>query len=146
MRRILATTLLALALAGCGPGSREPRVTVEDARVQLPVMEGRPGAAYFSLETNRVMRLLSVTSPQVRRIELHETQTRGNRTRMVPARNLTFERELDFEPGGYHAMLFDVDRSLRPGMRVPLVFAFDQAPPVTVEAEVVAAGGGHSGH
>jgi copper(I)-binding protein len=44
--------------------------------------------------------------------------------------------KLVFEPGGRHAMLFGIDKSVKPGGTVPLTFAFNTAPPVTVEAEV----------
>jgi hypothetical protein len=134
----------ALLLSGC---DRRPEgVSVEEARVQLPAVEGRPGAGYFELSTSRPVRITSVTSPQIRRIELHETREENGVSRMVKSDNVTFEHELAFEPGGRHAMLFGIDPSLRPGARIPLVFAFDQAPPVTVEAEVVAPGAAHSGH
>jgi copper(I)-binding protein len=68
---------------------------------------------------------------------------------MVPLRNATFapDAPLVFEPGGRHAMLFDLDPALRPGGRVALTFRFEPAPPVTVEAEVRGPGDvGHGGH
>ena len=59
----IAATALALALAGCGsnapaPSPSEtaeaapeapPGITLSDARIQLPLVSGRPGAAYFSV-------------------------------------------------------------------------------------------------
>ena len=147
MRRMMLAALVAgLVLGGCN-GRSGDGVTVSDARVQLPAVEGRPGAAYFELTTGRPVRIVSVTSPQIQRIELHETREQNGVSRMTKSENVTFEHELSFEPGGRHAMLFGIDPALRPGARVPLVFAFDQAAPVTVEAEVQApGGGGHSGH
>ncbi len=53
--------------------------------------------------------------------------------------------QMKFEPGGRHAMLFDIDPAVRAGDKIPLTFTFEPAPPVTVEAEVRAAGG-HAGH
>ena len=144
-RMIFGAAALGLALMGCGSRSGDG-VSVEDARVQLPAVEGRPGAAYFELRTGRPVRITSVTSPQIRRIELHETRETNGVSRMVKSDNVTFEHELSFAPGGRHAMLFGVDPALRPGARVPLVFAFDQAAPVMVEAEVQAPGGGHGNH
>lgn len=144
-RMILAGAVLGLTVAGCSSRSGDG-VAVADARVQLPAVEGRPGAAYFELATGRPVRITSITSPQIRRIELHETRETNGVNRMVKSDNVTFEHELSFAPGGRHAMLFGIDPALRPGQRVPLVFAFDQAPPVTVEAEVQPPGGGHAGH
>jgi len=61
---------------------------------------------------------------------------------MVPLHSPSFSPDapLAFAPGGRHAMLFDIDPTLRGGDTVPLVFTFDPAPPVTVEAEVRSAG------
>ena len=118
--------------------------------VTLPVLPGRPGAAYFVLRTNHdPTRLIGVGSPRIGRIELHETVTANGVSRMIPLRDGTFgpEAPLAFEPGGRHAMLLEIDPSLRPGERVPLTFTFDPAGPVTIEAPVRAAGdAGHAGH
>ena len=83
------------------------------------------------------------------RIELHETLSENGVSRMVPLEDATFGpgEPLVFEPGGRHAMLFDMDPALAPGSTIPLVFRFDPAPPVTVEAEVHGPGGvGHEDH
>lgn len=129
-----------LALAGCDRAPPEPRVTVEHAAVTLPVLPGRPGAAYFTLRTNGdPTRLTGVSSPRVGRIELHETIAgAGGVAAMRPLEHAAFapDEPLVFAPGGRHAMLFDVDAALRPGDTVRLTFAFDSAPPVTVEARV----------
>jgi copper(I)-binding protein len=56
--------------------------------------------------------------------------------------------DLVFEPGGRHAMLFGIAPRVKPGDRIPITFSFNVAPPITVEAEVRAAGdeAPHSGH
>ncbi|HEY0011638.1 MAG TPA: copper chaperone PCu(A)C [Allosphingosinicella sp.] len=135
--RIATACAAALALISCGPGeSGPPQVTAEHAVVTLPAAAGRPGAAYFQLETNRPARLVSVASPSARRIELHEEGMR-------PAASfaLTPDEPLHFRPGGRHAMLFDLDPALRPGGRVTLTFTFEGGPaPVVAEAEVRAPG------
>ncbi|HEX8192058.1 MAG TPA: copper chaperone PCu(A)C [Allosphingosinicella sp.] len=127
----------AFALASCGSQeSGPPAVTAQHAVVTLPAAAGRPGAAYFRLETNRAARLTGVSSPAARRIELHEAGMR-------PAASfaLSPDAPLHFQPGGRHAMLFDLDPALRPGARVTLTFSFEGGPPpVTAEAEVRAPG------
>ena len=151
MKRALKTApalLILLVAAGCEGPSAEPRVTVEHAAVTLPPIPGRPGAAYFTLTTNHgPARLVGVASPRIGRIELHESIDEGGVSRMVPLREPAFApgAPLVFEPGGRHAMLFAIDPALRPGDRVALTFTFDPAPPVTVEAEIRAAGD-HGGH
>ncbi|HEY0627185.1 MAG TPA: copper chaperone PCu(A)C [Allosphingosinicella sp.] len=148
MRLLLAATA-ALSLAACDHQPPEPKVEVEGAVVQLPAVPGRPGAAYFTLRTNNdPTKLVSVTSPRVERIELHETVEEGGVSRMRPLQSGTFEgKEMKFEAGGKHAMLFGVDPALRAGDRIPLTFNLEPMQPVTVEAEVRAfGGGGHAQH
>ena len=135
--------LAMLFIAGCGRAPEAPSVTIEDAIVTLPPVAGRPGAAYFSLRTNNdPTRLTGITSPRIGRIELHETMRHEGMSRMAPMRDPTFtpDAPLVFAPGGRHAMLFDMDPSLRAGDRVNLTFQFDPAPPATAEAEVRAPG------
>jgi copper(I)-binding protein len=133
-----------LALASCRGGGGEPappQVAVEDAVVTLPAVPGRPGAAYFTLESEAPAALVAVAARRAARIELHEEGMR-------PAARfaLTAGEPLVFAPGGRHAMLFGLDSALRPGDRLALTFSFEGAPPVTAEAEVRAPGDVHAGH
>jgi hypothetical protein len=110
----------------------------------LPAVRGRPGAAYFTLRASVPARLNGVTSSRVQRIELHESMAAG----MEPLKDsaIAAGATLDFAPGGRHAMLFGVDPALKVGARAPLVFNFEGAPAVTVEAEVLGPGGAHASH
>jgi copper(I)-binding protein len=142
MRHHLAIPLASvLVLTGCGASDQAPGVRVEDARVTLPAVKGRPGAAYFSITaTGAPARITGVTSPRVQRIELHESMAAG----MGPLRDTTLPAgtAVSFAPGGKHAMLFGIDPALKVGQRVPIVVSFDQALAVTVQAEVQGPGGG----
>lgn len=149
MRVVLATALLSFVLLACNVSRPAPEVEVEEAWVQLPPVPGRPGAAYFTLKSNNdPTKLVSVTSPLVERVELHETRMEDGVSMMRPAGNLVFPDtlELKFAPGEKHAMLFGLDPALKPGATVPLTFTFHPAPPVTVEAEVRSFGEGHAAH
>ena len=143
MRRLVATASAALALlAGCG-GAEDgaPRVDVAEAVVTLPAAAGRPGAAYFRLQSNVEARLTGIESARAARIEMHEPgMRRVESVQLAPAEPLVFAA------GARHAMLFGLDASLRPGDRVSLTFRFDGAPPVSAEAQVRRAGDVHSGH
>jgi hypothetical protein len=99
------------------------------------------------------MRLTGITSPLIRRIELHESVEKNGITRMEKRKDVEFPYRgaLTFEPGGRHAMLFNIHKTVKPGRKVPLTFSFNTAAPVTVEAEVRDAAGepaaeGHAGH
>jgi copper(I)-binding protein len=151
MRASPALALGLLLLASCNRTPPAPRVSVENAVVTLPAVPGRPGAAYFQLRSNHSpSTLVSVTSPLVQRIELHQTGP-GGMKKITSPEDLSFpgDRELVFEPGGKHAMLFGINASVTVGGTIPLTFTIDPAPPVTVDAKVRGPGDvgeGHAGH
>jgi copper(I)-binding protein len=139
------TLLAAFALAsGCSPeaggnGAAEPQATV-----RLPAVPGHPGAAYLELPASRIHGdLVAVTSPQVGRIEIHETTNHEGMTGMRGVQQVWAQpgQPMVFEPGGRHLMLFDISPAVRPGSNVELVFRYQQGPPETVTARAVPAGG-----
>ncbi|HEY0028977.1 MAG TPA: copper chaperone PCu(A)C [Allosphingosinicella sp.] len=134
---LAAAAAVSLLLGGCGSRPRDP--TVKEVWVRLPAAKGQPGAAYFRLEGNvEGTRLTGITSPLVRRIELHESVEKNGVTRMEKRKEIDFPYRgaLVFEPGGRHAMLFTINKSVKPGSTLPLTFSFNTAAPVTVNAEV----------
>lgn len=137
MRALIATSLACAPLIGCNASPQEPAVTVEEVRVTLPAIRGRPGAAYFTLRTNNdPTRLVGITSPDVDRIELHDSMMHGAPGDMRPAGDLVFDDALAFTPGGKHAMLFGIDPAVQKGATIPLTFHLEPMKAVTVEAEV----------
>ena len=140
---VFAALAAASALAGCDRPPPDGTVRVSHAWVRLPAAKNRPGGAYFRMEAgSEGTRLLGVSSPGVRWVELHETETDGGKTRMKQRKEIEFPSrgELAFEPGGRHAMLFGINSKVKAGDRIPVTFSFNVAPPITVEAQVVAAG------
>jgi copper(I)-binding protein len=148
---VFAALAAAAALTGCHRPPPDGTVRVSDVWVRLPAAKSRPGGAYFRMEAgSEGTRLVGVSSPSVRWIELHETEMKGSNAKMRRHKELEFPSrgELVFEPGGRHAMLFGIDAKVKAGDRIPLTFSFNVAPPITVEAEVRAAGDDppHGGH
>lgn len=141
----------ALLLPGCDRPVPDGTVRVAEAWVRLPAAKNRPGSAYFRMEAgSEGTRLVGLSSPAVRWVELHETSTRDGVAKMRQRKEFEFPSrgELVFEPGGKHAMLFGINPKVKAGDRIPLTFSFNVAPPITVEAEVRAAGdeSPHKGH
>ncbi|WP_158266605.1 copper chaperone PCu(A)C [Allosphingosinicella deserti] len=136
-------------LAAC---DTSPRVEAEDAVITLPALAGRPGAAYFRLETNQAGdRLLRVETDAAGRAELHETMTAGGMAGMAPLASAPFDTDgtLAFTPGGRHAMLFDMKPGFAAGSKAKMTFTFEKAPPLTIVADVRGPGQGsadHQGH
>lgn len=146
---VAAAALLAmcLPLAGCSKPRRTDGVTVEDAWVRLPVVAGRPGAAYFTLRNGGPATTLEgVASAKVGRIELHESMGDGGVMRMsaLPTVELPAGATVTFEPSGKHAMLFDVDPAVKPGDRMTLRFSV--RPNITIDAEAEVRAATDAGH
>lgn len=141
---ILINLLMLCALGACGSNE----APVPTATVRLAAAPGRPAAGYLTLQIEGDRgALVSVTSPQAGRIEMHETMNRGGMSEMrsierIPVRD---GETLAFAPGGHHLMLFDVDQAVRAGGRIDLVLNFERGAPVTLAAKV-AAPGEHVGH
>ncbi|HYI48813.1 MAG TPA: copper chaperone PCu(A)C [Allosphingosinicella sp.] len=112
--------------------------------MRLHAVPGRPAAGYFDYRvTGDRGALLSVSSPQAGRIELHETMAHGNMTSMRPIERLAVRdgETLSFRPGGRHLMLFDIDRSVPAGGRIALILHFERGDPATISATLVPTGG-----
>ncbi len=132
-----------LALAACGSKQQMPREPVEYAWVRLPAVDGRPAAAYFTLNGGENGdRLIAIDSPRVATIELHETMAGNGAMRMRPldAVSVGPGEQVSFAPGGRHAMLFGADPNLQPGTPLAINFRFDSGRDISIEATTVAAG------
>lgn len=144
MRTTVPIIAILVALAGCGDGSEPAAKSEPTATVRLPAVPGRPAAGYFELrvEGDRGA-LISVTSPQAGRVELHETMSSGNMTSMRPIERLPVRdgEALAFRPGGRHLMLFDLSRDVAAGGRIDLILNFERGAPVPVAATLVPTGG-----
>ena len=146
---------LALALAGCGSNEPQPSpsdaaqpspeappgITLSDARIQLPLVSGRPGAAYFTVsQANGAPRkVVGVAVEMAGRAEMH--QTKGGSMAPVGEVEVGPGKTVQFAPGGYHVMLLDLDPKLRFSKDVTLTVTFDGGgkavarAPVTTMAE-----------
>ena len=158
MKRLVPIMAGAMLGAGCGTPAAEPNAATHSqgqasaARYEtifrLPVLPGRPGGGYFSVQVPAEYgALVSVSSPQAGRIEMHETTQDGSVTRMRQVQRIAPELgQLVLTPRGKHVMLFDVDASLRPGATAQFVLRFENGQIRTIDARVVDAAGDHGGH
>lgn len=147
-----------LALVACGTpaadhqagasNNSQASAAPEGPVVQLPVLAGRPGAAYFAIDVPADHgALVGVTSPQVGRIEMHETMRQGSMSSMRPLERMAPENgRIVLARGGRHLMLFYVSPSLTAGDRAQLVLRFEHGQTQTLDAAVVDAGTDHGSH
>lgn len=139
-----------LALAGCGSNAPQPSpsevaqaapdappgIILSEARIQLPLVSGRPGAAYFTVtQANGASRkVVGVSVEMAGRAEMHETK--GGTMAPVSAVEIGAGKKITFAPGGYHVMLFDLDPKLRFAKDVELTLTFDGGDKASVRAPV----------
>ncbi len=145
--RQLALILPLIALMSCGS---KPVEGVTNARITLPAVAGRPGAAYFTLNGGEQdNRLMQVTSPQVIRVELHESIMKGGMMSMAAIEGgvaVPKGMKVEFEPSGKHAMLFDIAPAVKAGGKIKLTFTYANGRAVEVDADVKPAGEGGGDH
>ena len=141
---------MALALASCGSTEPQPApsdaampspeappgITLSDARIQLPLVSGRPGAAYFTVsQANGAPRkIVAVAVEMAARAEMHETK--GGTMAPVSQVPVGAGKTVKFTPGGYHAMLFDLDPKLRFAKDAELTVTFDGGDKASARAPV----------
>ena len=141
--------LAAMALGGCsGRDAQAPAAAdglqVSDAWIRLSPVPNSPTAAYFTLHGGAAEeQLTGVTSPQVRRSEMHETMSGDHAmSSMAPIKQVAVPAggSLSFAPGGRHVMLFGLDPTATAGREVRLDFAFADGRTLTAKARVRAMG------
>lgn len=163
MRQTLLGTPLILGLAmlaGCerapeqpaqdqaaieGPDGREG-ISVSDARLVLPVVEGRPGALYLTVANDgaSAAELAAIYVEGAERVELHESRMEGGAMAMAPVEAISVPAagSITLEQGGLHAMVF----GLTPGFaadstEITLIFADGDKTSVDARVTTVAEAG-----
>ncbi len=137
----LASLCSLVLLSACKPAAPEG---ISNLEVRLPAAPGRPGVSYFKVTGGKKEgHLMSLSSPKIVRIELHESMTMGNMTQMKAlAGGVTIPAgaTVEFAPGGRHAMLFDISPAVKAGDKIPMTFLYADGHKVEAEALVKAPG------
>ncbi|WP_294188984.1 copper chaperone PCu(A)C [uncultured Sphingomonas sp.] len=138
---LLAVLTLAALTASC---AKIEAPAASDAWVRLAAVPGRPAAGYFTLHGGKAdTKLIGVSVAGVPRVELHLSRMNaGDMMTMdaTPSVDLPARATLPLEPGGRHAMLFDVPAGLTPGKTATMTFRFSDGETAVAEAKVVSAG------
>jgi hypothetical protein len=128
----LAVILLATTLVACG--TPEPPLVISALEVTKPVPGRDMSAGFFVLtnNTDAVISITAVSSPQFARVEIHETTlTEGvSRMREIDALEVPARGSVVLERGGKHLMLMQA-REI--GDVVTLQFVSGDAPVLSVD-------------
>jgi copper(I)-binding protein len=118
-RRLFALALASLvsvtALAAA-------QVSVSDPWIRATVPQQKVAGAFMQLKSVKPVKLVEVKSPVAGRVELHQMAMEGQTMRMraVESIDLPAGQAVNLASGGYHVMLFDLQRQLKEGEQVPL--------------------------
>lgn len=138
---MLRAILLVLALGVAPVWAEAPTVTVTDATVRVPLPGKDLTSAYFLLHNTgeEARSLVAVSAEFAERAELHEHRTEDGmmRMRQVDAVEIPAGEKVRFASGGYHVMLFGLERRPRTGDPLQLILTFDDGSEQTVKAYAV---------
>lgn len=128
--------LAAVFLASCGQGDV---LLVKDVVVNLSPVDGNPSSGYATIEGGpEDVTLVSVTSDDVMRMEMHETVEEDGMAKMK-----TLEKALipaggtvKFEPGGKHLMIWGVGGGSVAQGTLKMLFIFSNDDRIEVNAVI----------
>lgn len=133
----LTTTLV---LSACGASSTGPKIGVEEAWARPVPAAGGNGAVFFRLINagNEADQLVGGESPVAGAVEVHKTTMEEGVMQMehIPSLEVPAKGEVLLEPGGYHVMLIDVSKSLKPGDTLPITLRFQKSGEMQMDVEV----------
>lgn len=134
--------LAVLAAASLVSAAAPAQVSVTEPWVRATVPAQKASGAFMQLRSAKAARLVEVKSPVAGRVEIHEMAMQGQTMRMraVDGLDLPAGQPVNLASGGYHIMLFDLQRQLKDGEQVPLTLTVQGADgkrdSVTVQAPV----------
>ena len=106
-----------------------------------PAAEGQTGAVYLTIKNDGKEgdKFLSAESPAAAEVELHETSDENGVMKMravTDGAEVKPGSSLEFKPGSYHLMLFDLKKPLEEGAMVPLTITLEKAGAINVDIKV----------
>jgi copper(I)-binding protein len=121
------TLCLAIALAAPFAAAAFAQVVVKDAWVRATVAQQKATGAFMQITAAKDARLISVSSPVVPLVEIHEMSMQGSvmTMREVPALALPAGQAVELTPGGYHLMLLELKKLMTAGDTVPLTLVVE---------------------
>lgn len=105
MKRLIG--LFVLGLAACGQGAE---LKITDAHYRAPLVAGAPGVAYFSITSPTTDRIVAISSPEAKAVEMHDSVMSGDGMASMQKRDsveLPAGKTVTFGPGGLHIMVME---------------------------------------
>ena len=126
-------------------------VTVSDAWVRVTVPGQKVSGAYMQIQSDVDARLISVSSPVVPQVEVHEMKMDGDVMRMRALKSVVLPKgqTVALEPGGFHLMLFNLKKPIVAGDMIPMTLVVEsdgKKQSIEVKAEARGMDGGMQHH
>ena len=124
--KVIALALLALL----GATAAVAQTTVAEPWVRATVAQQSGTGLFVQLTSAKGGRLVAASSPVAGVAELHEMSMQGDvmRMRALPAGlELPAGKTVTLKPGGFHVMLMDLRRQLKPGDTVAVTLVIEGA-------------------
>ena len=123
MKRLAIVATLLAALAA------QAQTSIKDAWVRGTVAGQKATGLFGQITSVSGGKLVAASSPVAGVVEVHEMAMDGNvmKLRAVPGLDLPAGKTVDLKPGGYHVMLMDLKRELKPGETVPVTLVIEGA-------------------
>ena len=137
--RVPIILLGSLIVCSCGGGATVdaqqtgiPGLSVENARLVLPPIQGNPGAVYFDLayEGDRALSIRKAEVTGAVETQIHAYGEWEGQLQMAEAMPIPIRKgvKIQFKPGEYHLMVFGLEEGI--------------GPDETIEVTLTASGGG----
>ena len=119
--------ILASLVLGASTSAAHAEVTVKDAWVRGTVPAQTVTGAFMTITSSEDAKIVKVASPVAKRAELHQSMIMSGVSHMhdVDTIALPAGKPVKLEAGGYHLMLMDVAKPLKPGDIVPITFTVE---------------------
>jgi len=146
MRARVCATLVALfgLTPMVAPTQQAASLTVSQAWARATPPGARVGGAYFTIVNGGPAdTLMRLETPVAAKSEMHVTTMEHGTMSMreLQAVPVPAQGQVQFRPGGMHAMLLDLKGPLKEGQHFPLTLVFQHAGAVTVDVTVKGLGG-----
>uniref|UniRef100_E6PVJ4 Copper chaperone PCu(A)C n=1 Tax=mine drainage metagenome TaxID=410659 RepID=E6PVJ4_9ZZZZ len=140
-RRALLASCVAVAAVTIAPAfaAGAPTVQAKGAWIRwLPANLPAGGYVQLSNTGDKPAVLVGAESPDYGNTMLHQTVSKGGVSEMIHVDKITIPAHghMAFSPGGYHIMLMQPKKEVKPGDKVPITFQFEGGKTLTVDFEV----------
>jgi hypothetical protein len=122
-------------------------VTAKGAWVRGTVPAQKITGAFMTLTSTEDAKVVGASSPAAKKTEIHASMMMGgvNHMHAIDAIPLPAGKPVELKAGGYHVMLMELTRQMKPGEVVPIVFTIEgkdgKRTQVEIKAEVRPLGG-----